>query len=158
MKLLVTAVSLFIASFFLPFYLDGSGYECAVFCMLVWQGGWLVPTGFLAKLYLFSFTISHAMMILVPILLLTRLKHKKVPIGLITAQIILLTHGVSFLILAIAHDIKYRGNAYMGDATPDINIGYYIWLLSMIIMAVISLTKKDAGQPEEPASDGEAHP
>jgi len=149
MKLLITALILFVASFFLPFYMEMPGYECALFCMLVW-GGNLFITEWQWQAYYFAFTLSHIMMILMPVLLSTVLKHKRIPIGLIVAQIVLLIHVVSFLVMHIAHDIKYLGNTNMGDAIPDINVGYYIWLLSMLLMLVVTVRKRMVDQSSEP--------
>jgi hypothetical protein len=60
MKLLITAVVLFVTSFFLPSYDNGNGFDCAKFCAFeVWEDFNLVGI-----LYYFPFTFSNAFMVI----------------------------------------------------------------------------------------------
>ena len=135
MKLLVMASCLFIGSFFLPSYYIFNGYECAKFC--AWDM-WSFPemTGIA---YYFLFTISNLLMILVPVLLITKLKHKRIPIGLIVGQIILLGHVITWQLLDI-----------IDDSDAEIKIGYYIWLMSMVLMLGCTLSKRKSDKNLQP--------
>jgi hypothetical protein len=119
LKLLITALSLFAASFFFPSYDGLLGHTCAWFCMWdIWTGSFDLHIA-----YYFPFTISNLMMILVPALLMTALKNKRIPMGLIIGQIILLAHVISWPIMHLAE-----------GTLSDVEIGYYGWLLSMLFM------------------------
>jgi hypothetical protein len=139
------AVTLFIVSFLLPAFEYEEGYFYAVACMVIF-----IPTfdvyDLWPRIYWFLFTFSNLIMLLLPILLVTRWRYKKIPIGIRILQLILLCHVISWPIIA-----------FFGEFLDMIHTGYYVWLLSMIIMAVVTFTKKDAGQQEKPMTIPSVH-
>jgi hypothetical protein len=140
MKILLLALILFVASFFLPAYLyTYSGYDCALFCLWeiwdVWDG-WDFA-GIAWHAYYFSFSFSNiAMIVLVP-LLATVFRRKRVPLLIKIIQVILIMHILSWLVINI-------GAGEIGD----VRIGYYLWLGSMCIVLWCSLRRRNV----EPAS------
>ena len=120
----VTAILLFLLSFFLPALDDGSGFFCAKYCAYdIWEAS--SDPGRI--LYYFPFTFSNLLMLILPLLLLTRARNKAIPMGVIFIQAILILHVLSWLVLSLK------------DGDTDIKIGYYIWLLSMCMILYVSI-------------------
>ena len=137
MKILLIALILFVVSFFLPAYHheygEFSGYECALFCLLViWSD--MTSAGIA---YHFPFSFSNiAMIVLVP-LLATVFRRKRVPLFIKVIQVILIMHVLSWLVLSIAY-----------GTISEVRIGYYLWLGSMCMVLWCSLRRRNV----EPAS------
>ncbi len=138
MKILLIALILFVVSFFLPAYHheygEFSGYECALFCLLI-----IIADGFGSAdiAYHFPFSFSNiAMIVLVP-LLATVFRRKRVPLLIKVIQVILIMHVLSWLVIRIAY-----------GQIGEVRIGYYLWLGSMCMVLWCSLRRRNI----EPAS------
>ena len=122
---------LFGISFFLPSYkephFDGVGWECAVICFNVLKES---GSGGFDFWYYGPFNLSNLIMAVMPILLLTVFRKKAVPLGIVIVQGILLLHVLSWPIMVLA------------DVGGSIKIGYYVWLLSMMIIFGISMRRE----------------
>ena len=131
-KLTVLGICLFVVSFFLPAYDVLKGWECANFCVWDVFGIWnddIEST--VVIFYYFSFTFSNILMLMIPLLLLKRYQNRAIPKAIITTQVILLLHVISW----------FFQNAY--DSTlGDLRAGYYVWLLSMIVILCASLLSR----------------
>ncbi len=124
--LIIIGTLLFYISFFLPSYHTYLGYECAKLCSFdILEDLDLFNIEFY---YYFSFTFSNIMMIILPILLLSRYRNAPTPLYLCIIQVILLLHVISWLFP-------------VGDIN-EIKIGYYVWLLSMCIILYVSIKSK----------------
>jgi hypothetical protein len=134
-KRLLLAVGLFVVSFFLPAFIDEPGYICACICMFgVWDG----PNEWAPIAYYFPFTFSNVLMVIMPLLLTAVFKRRKFPVWLLIVQITLLVHVVSWPVSAL---LSEDTNA-IGDSIKDIQVGYYIWLLSMVLMLWCTLRQR----------------
>jgi hypothetical protein len=122
MKLIIIFLLLFISSFFLPAFEDAPGISCAILCATD-----LLNDSWVAALYYGPFTLSNILMLLLPVLLITWLRRRRVPRFLIIAQAVLLIHTASWLFLTELNTI---------------GIGYYVWLASMLLMLWITTAKK----------------
>ena len=69
-------------------------------------------------------------MVVMPILLLTVFRKRAVPLGIVIVQGILLLHVLSWPIMVLT------------GVGGSIQIGYYVWLLSMMIIFGISMPRK----------------
>ena len=126
-KLTILGICLFVVSFFLPAYESLTGYECAEFCALYTFD---LDVGEFA--YYFPFTFSNLAMVIMPILLLTKYRCAPVPKVIIVTQVILLLHVLSWLFV---------------ERISLILIGYYVWLLSMIIILFVSIYTRRSSNP-----------
>ena len=140
-KVTITVVGflLFVISFFLPAYQGGKdwsmGYQCAEFCAIeVWDelGD---KEGLYVLLYYFPFTFSNLIMLILPLLLLTRWRNTAIPKCIIGLQIILLLHVLS-----------WAGLPMTDGGISAIKVGYYIWLLSMCIILYVTINSRKAEQ------------
>jgi len=121
-KLTITAFVLFVISLFLPAYEGGNGYQCAELCAVD-----LYADNLGNRWYYFPFTLSNLLMVVLPILLLTKYRKVTVPKPIIVIQVILLLHIVSWLFVG---------------GIKNIQIGYYIWLLSMVLILYVSIRSR----------------
>ena len=141
------AVCLFVGSFFLPslrFAGDAlTGYDCAMACFNAFRG----ESAILIDLYHFSFTFSNIMMILLPVpMMIAVLRRNKIPAGVKVIQMILLGHVVSWLMVNVV-----EGQLWM------IGIGYYVWLLSMVLMfwCTLANNRRTSGFTQTPDGAGD---
>ena len=121
-KLTILALCLFVISFFLPAYDVFDGGDCAALCAVE-----LFADDLGNDAYYFPFTFSNLLMVVLPILLLTKYRRVTVPKPIIVIQIILLIHVVSWL---------FEGGI------KDIQIGYYVWLLSMVLILYVTIRSR----------------
>ena len=80
--------------------------------------------------YYGPFNLSNLAMAVMPILLLTVFRKRAVPLGIVIVQGILLLHVLSWPIMVLA------------GVGGSIQIGYYVWLLSMMIIFGISMRRE----------------
>ena len=80
--------------------------------------------------YYGSFNLSNLAMTVMPILLLTVFRKRAVPLGIVIVQGILLLHVLSWPIIVLA------------GVGGSVLIGYYLWLLSMMIIFGISIRRE----------------
>lgn len=124
MKLPITAWILFLISFFLPAYADLSGYTCAVACLFYYSE--CVESARPWTLYFFPFTFSNILMFVLPILVVSVCRRRRLPFGILIIQLILFVHVVSWPILMSLGCLE--------GSIKGIGIGYYIWFVSMVLM------------------------
>ncbi len=129
-RLLLLAVSLFVVSFFLPAFDGCSGACCAGICMV---GVWYNATEWGATAYYFLFTLSNALMVIMTLLLITVFKRRKLPVWLLMTQIALIVHVVSWPLVVVAA---------FGEDFLSVQVGYYVWLLSMLLMLWCALRRR----------------
>ena len=131
---------LFIVSFFLPAYYGVSGYDCAeaVFKemgdihLIDFQKGVLMPL-YQVTSYLF-FNLSNTLMVVLPVLLLTMFRNRPIPTWVIVAQFVLLLNVLHWPVFHLIAD---------EESISDIDIGYYVWLVSMcLVLAASWLSRK----------------
>ena len=124
--LLIVGLVLFIASAFLPAYTSDTGWDCAQVCVesIAFLGSIKWPWGY----YHFAFNFSNLFMVLVPLLYLLK-KNWRVPIILPLIQFLLLLHVISWPIINF-------------ERIGDIRIGYYLWLISMILVFTAMWVKR----------------
>jgi hypothetical protein len=126
--------AVFVISFFLPAYEGLKGYQCAWFCILflfehspdLWS-----------LLYYPAFDVTNLFMIFLFAIRISgrRIKRRKIINGL---SIVLLAHTLSWVVLHLMKDADIS----------DIEIGYYLWFLSMaglVFLNLIAPGKGDAG-------------
>ena len=139
--LTLLGLGLFGISFFLPSFktshFDGAGWECAKFCLEVLMNDSPRELNFW---YYGLFNLSNLAMVVMPILLLTVLRKRAVPFWIVIVQGILLLHVISWPIRVLIE----------GGGT--VRIGYYQWLISMIIIFGISLCRASSGSGATPDS------
>ena len=80
--------------------------------------------------YYGPFNLSNLAMTVMPILLLTVFRKRAVPLGIVIVQGILLLHVLSWPIMVLT------------GVGGSIQLGYYLWLLSMIIIFGISMRRE----------------
>ena len=128
LTLTLLGLGLFGISFFLPSYeephFDGVGWECAMVCFDVLKEH---DAGGFDFWYYGPFNLA---MVVMPILLLTVFRKRAVPLGIVIVQGILLLHVLSWPIMVLT------------GVGGSIQIGYYVWLLSMMIIFGISMPRK----------------
>lgn len=124
--LLIISLGLFIASAFLPAYRSDTGWDCARVCVesIGFLGSIKWPWGY----YHFAFNFSNLFMVSVPILYLVK-KNWRVPLFLPLIQLLLILHVISWPFLNL-------------EKIENIHIGYYMWLLSMILVFIAMWTKR----------------
>jgi len=138
--LTLLAILLFGISFFLP-SLDYSGgdkvgWECAYQCLFLPSRklelddfGWY---------YYSAFNLSNLAMVTMSIRLLTTYRKKAVPLGIVIAQGVLLLHVLSWpIILAQEEEVDL-----LYGVRGEVEVGYYLWLLSMIIIFGLSISRE----------------
>ena len=133
--LTVAGLVLFVGSFFLPAYYGLSGYTCAETVFKEMKNIHLIDfqKGLLSQLFqvvtnLF-FNFSNLLMMVLPILLLTKFRKRKIPAWLIVVQIVLL---LNVLLWPIYHWIDEL------ETLSEIESGYYVWLVSMCLILIAS--------------------
>jgi len=131
-KFTILGVCLFVISFFLPAFWHDYGYICAWKCILeLWN-----PKGIGSIIYFFPFTFSNLLMLILPVALLTKYRDKPVPKSIICVQVILLLHVLSWFYfgprIVFADEVNFQ----------HIEIGYYVWLLSMCLILGASLVSR----------------
>ncbi len=116
--LLILGLVLFIASAFFPAYTSDTGWDCARVCIesILFLNSIKWPWGY----YHFAFNFSNLFMVSVPMLYLFK-SNWRVPLFLPAIQLLLILHVISWPILNL-------------DRIEDIRIGYYLWLVSMILV------------------------
>jgi hypothetical protein len=132
--LLIGSLVLFAAAAFLPAYTSDTGWDCAQVCVesIIFLSSIKWPWGY----YHFAFNFSNLFMVSVPLLYLLKRKWS-VPLFLPIIQLLLILHMISWPILNI-------------ESIQDIRIGYYVWLLSMILVFIaMGLKRRTANQKME---------
>jgi len=116
--LLITSLGLFITSAFLPAYTSDTGWDCAQVCVesILFLSSIKWPWGY----YHFAFNFSNLFMVSVPIIYLIK-RNWRVPLFLPFIQLLLILHVLSWPVINL-------------ERIEDIRIGYYLWLLSMILV------------------------
>ena len=124
--LLTISLGLFITSAFLPAYTSDIGWDCARVCVesIGFLGSIKWPWGY----YHFAFNFSNLFMVSVPILYLLK-KKWRVPLFLPFIQLMLILHVLSWPVLNFGR-------------IEDIRIGYYSWVLSMILVFIAMWIKR----------------
>ena len=124
--LFISSLMLFIASAFLPAYKSDTGWDSAQVCVesIGFLGSIKWPWGY----YLFAFNFSNLFMVSVPILYLLK-KKWRVPLFLPFIQLLLILHVLSWAVINF-------------ERIEDVRIGYYLWLLSMILVFIAMWIKR----------------
>jgi hypothetical protein len=130
-RILATA---FVISFFLPAYEGLKGYECAWFCIVLMVES---NRSLWGLLYYPAFDVTNLFMIFLFATGISgrRIKRRKIINGL---SIVLLAHTLSWAVLHLMKDSDFS----------DVQIGYYLWFLSMaglVFLNLIAPGKGDAG-------------
>jgi hypothetical protein len=120
------SLALLITSALVPAYSSDTGWDCAQVCIesIGFLGSIKWPWGY----YHFAFNFSNFFLVLVPLLYILK-KNWRVPLFLLLIQFLLLLHVVSWPIINI-------------ERIKDIRIGYYLWLLSMILVCTALCMKR----------------
>ena len=125
--LLIISLGLFIASAFLPAYTSDTGWDCARVCVesIGFLGSIKWPWGY----YHFAFNFSNLFMVSIPAFYLFK-RNRRVPLFLPLIQLLLILHVISWPILNF-------------ERITDIRIGYYSWLLSMLLVFIAIWKKRN---------------
>jgi len=139
--LILLSLALFVVSFFLPAYqetyFNGLGWECAQVCLEMLKPGsdeFNNPD----RWYFGSFNLSNLAMSIMPILLLTVFRERGVPLSIVIVQGILILHVISWPV-----------RVWLSDSNGHILWGYYVWLISMIVIFTISICREPKSGKEK---------
>jgi hypothetical protein len=122
----IAAGILFAVSFFLPAYGGSSGFSCLEYCWGIFAGyGKNHDLSFGGWLYYSGFVLANALFVALFVAIRFSFSFAKLRFG---ASAVAMVHVNSWLGVNLAH--ASRGETF------DVRIGYFIWLLSFVLLFV----------------------
>jgi hypothetical protein len=135
-RLGLIAIVVFVISYFLPAYGDGSGFACFGVCwdtLLghdagIFTGGWFYYSGF---------ATSNILFIGLVVTLFVTKKSRRLRSVI---SVVFFSHVLSWLVL---HAFQQPSHI------TEIKIGYYVWLLAYGLLVAAHLWKEPSGSPDQ---------
>lgn len=131
----LAAISVFVASFFLPAYGNESGFACFGHCCDILLGRDLLGTNILSGIWFYygGFVVSNVLFVGLVAALFVRQQRRKLPLAV---SVIVLLHVLSWFV----------GNVISGNSSQifEFKIGFHAWLVAYALLVAAHFLEKPA--------------